>query len=73
MPRTHWYKIRRDILARKARTLLVATSIFAGVLGVVTLSTTRDLIFAELDESFAANKLPMLSAYVQVDDSMSLV
>ncbi|NLF76412.1 MAG: hypothetical protein GX573_11995, partial [Chloroflexi bacterium] len=69
MPHTRWSKIRRDIQARKARTLLVAISIFAGVLGLVTLSTVRDLIFAELDESFAIDKLPMLSAYVQLDES----
>lgn len=68
---THWYKIRRDIQARKARTVLVAISIFAGVLGLVTLSTIRDLIFAELDESFAPDKLPMLTAYVQLDDATS--
>lgn len=41
-------KIARDVWSRKVRTLLVATSIFIGVFGVVTLFSTGELLINQL-------------------------
>ena len=70
--RTHWRKVFRDVLSRKARTALVSLSIFFGVLGVVTIVSGSDLLTDSIQERFAEDKLSMLFAAVEVDDDVEL-
>lgn len=52
-------KIARDIWARKLRTALVATSIFIGVLGVVTLVSASTLLVNQLESDIQEERLAM--------------
>jgi putative ABC transport system permease protein len=61
---TRILKIIRDIRARKARTALIATSIFIGVFGTVTLFSMGDLLVGQLQKDLKQDQLAMLRAYV---------
>jgi putative ABC transport system permease protein len=63
-------KILRDILARKARTALVSISIFIGVLGVVTLTSTGDILINKLHEDLDENELPMMGVGIEPDEGI---
>lgn len=69
---TRTRKILRDIWSRKVRTLLVATSIFIGVLGVVTLMTVGDLMISRLNEDYDVEAMPMLWVVTNVPDGAVL-
>ncbi len=60
MIRTRVRKILRDVWSRKVRTLLVSTSIFIGVLGVVTLFTTGELLVKQLEKDIQQDRLAMV-------------
>jgi putative ABC transport system permease protein len=66
MIRTRGRKILRDIWARKARTALVAVSIFIGVFGTVTLFSMGDLTVRQLKKDLDQNKLAMIRSYLSV-------
>ncbi len=70
--RTRTRKILRDIWARKIRTLLVSTSIFIGVLGVVTLVTAGDLLVAQLEEDLQEERLAMIRMAVSVSSEAEI-
>ncbi len=61
-----WRKIIGDIKTRKGRTVLVAISIFIGVLGVVTLITAGDLLVRQLTADIRQDELPMLVNFVVI-------
>lgn len=69
--RTRERKILRDIWSRKARTLLVAISIFIGVFGTVTLFTMGDLLVRQLEEDLDQDALAMIRAYLAVPPGTS--
>ncbi len=69
---TRTRKILRDVWSRKVRTLLVATSIFIGVLGVVTLMTVGDLMIGRLHEDYDVDAMPMLYVVTNVPDGAVL-
>ena len=66
MFRSRTRKILRDIWARKGRTLLVSIAIFIGVLGVVTLISSGDLMLRQLHKDLQPDKLGMIRAFVTV-------
>jgi putative ABC transport system permease protein len=66
MIRTRGRKILRDIWARKARTALVAVSIFIGVFGTITLFTMGDLSVRKMKEDLDEDRLAMIRSYVSV-------
>lgn len=69
MIRTRTRKIIRDLTTRKARTALVATAIFVGVLGVVTLTSLQEIILDKLNGDFKQDRMPMFWASVQLPDA----
>lgn len=62
-------KIFRDILSRKTRTFLVSASIFIGVLGVIALFTTRDLISQALDDTIIPGEIAMIDLVVNASSA----
>lgn len=66
MIRTRGLKILRDIWARKVRTLLVSTSIFIGVFGVVTLFSTGEILIGQLEADIDQDRLAMMRTRVTV-------
>lgn len=68
MSNTITRKILRDISARRMRTFLVSASIMIGVLGVIALFSTRDLINQQLEEDIQPTQLPMIDLYVSLPD-----
>lgn len=70
MTRTHLRKILGDIMARKGRTVLVALSIFVGVLGVITLFTVRNLITRQLNEDLQQDEIAMIDILVSVGEEV---
>lgn len=68
MTRTHLQKIWGDIWTRKGRTILVSTSIFIGVLGVITLFSVRDLITQQLDNDVKPAELAMIDIQVTANE-----
>ncbi len=66
MIRTRTRKIIRDLTTRKARTALVATAIFVGVLGVVTLTSLQDILLDKLNHDFKQDRMPMFWASVEL-------
>lgn len=60
MIRTRVRKVLRDVWSRKVRTLLVSTSIFIGVLGVVTLFSTGELLVNQLEKDIQQERLAMV-------------
>jgi putative ABC transport system permease protein len=64
MLHARWEKILRDVRLRKARTALVAASIFIGVLGVVTLFSMGEILLRALESSVQTDRLPMLRVYL---------
>ncbi|NDJ86799.1 MAG: FtsX-like permease family protein [Chloroflexi bacterium] len=63
---TRGRKILRDIIARRFRTLLVSSSIFVGVVGVIALLTVRDLITSQLDTDIRQDELTMIDVDVSL-------
>lgn len=68
MTNTHIRKIMADIMARKGRTALVSTSIFVGVVGVITLFTVRNLISNQLSEDLKQEQIAMIDVLVSVSE-----
>lgn len=66
MIRTRFRKVLRDIWARKIRTLLVSTSIFIGVLGVVTLYSAGEILVTQLEKDLQQDRLAMIRINVTV-------
>ncbi len=66
MFRTRGRKILRDVISRKFRTLMVSTSIFVGVLGVIALFTTNDLLIKRLEEDVKPGELAMIDVQVSI-------
>ncbi len=65
MIRTRTRKIIRDIAAHKTRTLLVALSMFVGVLGVVAFTTLGQLITHQLEKNLRPSEMAMLRLFVK--------
>lgn len=63
---TRLRKIYRDVVSRPTRTLLVATSIFVGVLGLVILVTMSQLVTAQLNNDLKTSEMAMLRIYLNV-------
>ncbi len=61
-------KIRRDLFARKTRTLLVSTSVFIGVLGVVVLTMMGQILTRQLEKNLKTDELAMLRIYVNASE-----
>lgn len=68
MIRTRGRKILRDILALKARTVLVSLSIFVGVTGVVVLTTLGQLLTRQLKKDLNPSEMAMLRIYLDLPD-----
>ncbi|MBI5960271.1 MAG: FtsX-like permease family protein [Chloroflexi bacterium] len=66
MIRTRGRKILRDVITRKFRTLMVSTSIFVGVLGVIALFTTNDLLIRQLESDIKPENLAMIDVWVSL-------
>lgn len=64
MLHTRFRKILADVWARKGRTLLVSTSIFIGVFGVVTLFSTGEILINQLEEDIQQERLAMMRVQV---------
>lgn len=67
MNRTGLRKILRDIVSRKTRTLLVSASIFIGVLGVIALFSTRNIITNELNKNIKPAEIAMIDLAVSAN------
>jgi putative ABC transport system permease protein len=72
MNNTHFRKIVGDIASRKVRTLLVASSIFIGVMGVIALLTMRDLIITQLESDVQLDELAMIEVDVTLSSSAAV-
>ncbi|MBN2304434.1 MAG: FtsX-like permease family protein [Anaerolineae bacterium] len=59
-------KIWGDITTRKGRTIMVSVAIFIGVLGVVTLITSGDLLVRQLQADIKPDELPMVQYFVTI-------
>ncbi|MCI0714469.1 MAG: ABC transporter permease [Chloroflexi bacterium] len=57
-------KVMRDILSRKARTALVAASIFIGVVGVITIWSAGDILIQTLLEDIREEDLAMQQLFI---------
>lgn len=68
MLKTRGRKIFRDVFSNRLRTILVGLSIFVGVLGVVTLTSVGELMVAQFNEDIKVENLPMLYAFVELED-----
>ncbi|MCB9437217.1 MAG: ABC transporter permease [Anaerolineales bacterium] len=64
---TRGRKILRDIAARKARTALVSTSIFIGVLGVVMMFSMGELFIRQIERTIDVDTLSMVYTYVSLN------
>jgi putative ABC transport system permease protein len=67
---TRTRKIYRDVVARKARTALVSISIFIGVLGVVTLVGSGDLLITRIYDNIDPEDMPMMGVSVSPKDGV---
>jgi len=70
MLRTRTRKILRDIVAHKTRTLLVALSVFVGVLGVVAFTTLGELITRQLERNLRPSEMAMLRLFVNATSAV---
>ena len=59
-------KIFRDVWARKSRTAMASIAIFIGVLGVVTLVSSNDLVISQLDKDLKEDEMAMQQVFVSV-------
>ena len=66
MFRSRWRKVFRDVWARKSRTAMASIAIFIGVLGVVTLWSSGDLIISQLEKDLRQDDLAMQAVFVSV-------
>jgi ABC-type antimicrobial peptide transport system permease subunit len=66
MNRSTLRKIYGDLWTHKGRTILVAISIFIGVLGVVTLITAGDLLVQQMREDIKESELRMLEMRLNI-------
>jgi ABC-type antimicrobial peptide transport system permease subunit len=62
-------KILRDLYAYRGRTFLVITSVFIGVLSVVTFMTLGHILSHQLDQDIRANELAMLRVYLRTSNN----
>ncbi|MBZ0310621.1 MAG: hypothetical protein K8I82_31470, partial [Anaerolineae bacterium] len=69
--RTWLRKIKRDILARKTRTVLVCLSVFIGVLGVVVLTTMGEMLTRQMEDDLKTSEMAMLRVYLDAPEPLS--
>lgn len=72
MFRTRVRKILRDVMARKGRTLLVASAIFIGVAGTIALFSMGDILVSQLNEDIKQDELSMINTFVTVNAGTEL-
>ncbi len=72
MFRSRWRKIFRDVWARKARTAMTSIAIFVGVLGVVSLSSSGDLLVSQLKQDLKEDELTMQAIFVSAPSGAQL-
>ena len=72
MFRSRFRKVLRDVWARKGRTILVAIAIFVGVLGVVALVSSGDIMLMQLRKDLQQDKLAMIRTFVSVPKGIEL-
>ncbi|MBN1487536.1 MAG: ABC transporter permease [Anaerolineae bacterium] len=51
---TRWYKVFNDLWGNKTRTVLIVLSIAVGLFAVGTIISSREILFTEMDNSYAA-------------------
>ena len=59
--RPRWKKVYRDLLAHKARTILVVLSIAVGIFAVAVMMGGREVLIRSLDVGFPATKPPAVT------------
>ncbi len=69
MIHSRWRKIFREVVARKTRTLLVAASVFIGVMGVVTMFSMSEIVIGTLESSIHQDQLAMIRAYITLKEN----
>ena len=72
MFRSRWRKVFRDVWARKTRTAMTSIAIFVGVLGVVTLSSSGDLLISQLKHDLKQEELAMQAIFVSAPGGVQL-
>ena len=72
MFRSRWRKVFRDVWARKTRTAMTSIAIFVGVLGVVTLTSSGDLLISQLKQDLKEEELAMQSVFVSAPGGAQL-
>ncbi|MDP6513966.1 MAG: hypothetical protein QF878_12345, partial [SAR202 cluster bacterium] len=72
MFRSRWRKIFRDVWARKSRAAMASIAICVGVLGVVTLWSSGDLIISQLKKDLKEEELAMQSVFVSAPGGAQL-
>lgn len=72
MFRSRWRKIFRDVWARKSRTAMASIAIFVGVLGVVTLWSSGDLLITQLKEDLKEEELAMQAVFVSAPGGVEI-
>lgn len=70
--KTRGRKIYRDVTTRRGRTFMASMSIFIGVLGVVILVSTADLLTRQLNEDIQLGDLPMLYLFLTTAGSQDI-
>ena len=69
---SRWRKIYRDVTTRKTRTAMASAAIFVGVLGVVTLWSSGDLLTSQLEKDLKQEELPMQAVFVSAPSGAQL-
>lgn len=72
MFRSRWRKIIRDVWARKGRTTMASLAIFIGVLGVVVLVSSGDLVTKQLQKDLKADEMAMQQVFVSVPSGIDI-
>ncbi len=67
--RPRWKKVYRDLLAHKARTILVVLSIAVGIVAVAVMMGGREVLIRSLDTGFPATKPPAVTYLTTAFDS----
>ncbi len=72
MFRSRGRKVFRDILARKGRTAMASLAIFIGVLGVVVLVSSGDLVVSQLRNDIKPDEMAMQQVWVSVPSGIEV-
>ncbi len=73
MIRTRLKKVFRDIWSRKGRTALVSSSIFIGVLGVITLTSVSEIMISKLQNDLQEDEIGMLTAFLEPKEANTMI